>query len=639
MRKKSFLVMVSMCVIVVLTSFSAWAVPGLINYQGKLTDDAGNPLDGDYEMQFLLYNVASGGSSLWDETQTVVVGEGIYNVKLGEVSSFPPFLFEGDNLYLEMVVETETMTPRQRLTSVAYAMKAHLAEGVVAGAINTTMIANGAVASNNIQGGATIAEITDDDGSCSGLDADLLDWLHSSNFATAGHTHDSRYYTQAQVDSIVASQVSSLEARITQLETLLTNVTRSDNDIYFTGVNVHIRSGSGNTDGAANGLGNLIVGYNEERSSSNVRTGSHNIVVGQQHNYSSYGGLVVGYNGTISGIYSSVSGGRYNTASGSYSSVSGGRSNEASVDSSSVSGGYNNDASGVYSSVSGGRYNEASDDSSSVSGGYDNTASNDYSSVSGGIYNTASGSYSSVSGGYNNEASGSYSGVNGGGHNNEASGSYSSVSGGGNNTASGSSSSVSGGHDNTASGSYSSVSGGSNNTASGDDASVSGGRNNKAIGQSSSVTGGGGENDYDGNLAVGRYSAILGGLNNMVGDGDRHYYDGEDRYYCFTNSSPDEGIGEQSTISGGNGNWIEGDTASISGGRGNAAGGIYTSVTGGRANTADGTYTSVTGGRSNSVDGIGHSISGGYNRGLPINPVHGGHDWRAAGLIEYDVDP
>ena len=40
-----------------------------------------------------------------------------------------------------------------------------------------------------------------------------------------------------------------------------------------------------------------------------VCTGSHNVVVGKEHNLSSYGGLVVGWYNDISGINASVSGG------------------------------------------------------------------------------------------------------------------------------------------------------------------------------------------------------------------------------------------------------------------------------------------------------------------------------------------
>ncbi|MCK5232418.1 MAG: hypothetical protein KAR13_19250, partial [Desulfobulbaceae bacterium] len=129
-----------------------------------------------------------------------------------------------------------------------------------------------------------------------------------------GHNHDGRYYTQAHVDNL-DDRISTLEATVNQLAVLLTNVTRNGNDITFSGVNLHIVNGTGTTDGTVNSLGNLIVGYNETRGTSDDRTGSHNIVVGEKQNYSSYGGLVAGWHNTISGAYSSVSGGNYNTAS------------------------------------------------------------------------------------------------------------------------------------------------------------------------------------------------------------------------------------------------------------------------------------------------------------------------------------
>ena len=138
--------------------------------------------------------------------------------------------------------------------------------------------------------------------------------------------------------------VGTLEARIATLEALLEHFSRDGNDVTIAGANLHIVNGTGTTTGTVNGLGNLIVGYNEVRGSGDDRTGSHNLVVGKEHNYSSFGGLVAGYYNTISGRYASVSGGSVNVAGGSSSSVSGGSGNEASGTDSSVSGGYYNQA-------------------------------------------------------------------------------------------------------------------------------------------------------------------------------------------------------------------------------------------------------------------------------------------------------
>jgi len=189
----------------------------------------------------------------------------------------------------------------------------------------------------------------------------------------------------------------------------------TDSDaVVFEGANVFVQSGSGATDGVVNGLGNLVVGYNEGASS---RTGSHNLVVGAEHEWTSYGGLVAGYLNAISGPYASVSGGYANAASGDYAAVSGGFGNTASGVQAVVSGGSNNNASWVGASISGGYGNTASGDHASVSGGEGHQASGDWSSITGGYYNLATNNHAAVSGGAANEANGWSSSVSGGEYN------------------------------------------------------------------------------------------------------------------------------------------------------------------------------------------------------------------------------
>jgi hypothetical protein len=232
-----------------------------------------------------------------------------------------------------------------------------------------------------------------------------------------------------------------LAQRVAALEQLLQHFSREQNDIFITGANLHIVNGLGSTDcideegneipDCPNGLGNLIVGYNEPRppDAETIRTGSHNVVVGQAHNFSRFGGLVVGTFNEISGDFASVSGGGRNTASGEQSSVSGGGGNTASNFLSSVSGGIVNTASGSRSFAAGGFGNTASGEDSSVIAGDTNTASGHEALVSGGQGNTASGEQSSVNGGQSNTASGLLAVVSGG-FGNTASGDRSSVSGG-----------------------------------------------------------------------------------------------------------------------------------------------------------------------------------------------------------------
>lgn len=238
-----------------------------------------------------------------------------------------------------------------------------------------------------------------------------LDGNQAKNVGTPTDSNDAT--TKAYVDSGIttnAGDVAALQARVDALESLTTSMSAVGTDLFFEGVNVHIRDGTGSTlcVGPCNGVGNLIVGYDEARLAASDKTGAHNLVVGPNHNYPTYGGLVAGLENTVSGTFSSVSGGAFNIASGTESSISGGVFNGAIGDRSSVSGGDENRASGDRSSISGGIENRASGTTSSVSGGSENTASERSSSVSGGSDNNANGEFSSVSGGSGHTASGRF---------------------------------------------------------------------------------------------------------------------------------------------------------------------------------------------------------------------------------------
>jgi len=194
--------------------------------------------------------------------------------------------------------------------------------------------------------------------------------------------------TEAQQDAAIAglqSAVSALQSKVNSQQTTINSqqtaintlsaklqyVTTTGHDMTLTG-NLHVISGAGATNASVNGLGNIIIGYNELQSGSgavNKRTGSHCLILGTQNNYTSYGGIVAGQGNTIGGSYAGITGGFSNTAVGAYSSIAGG---------------YGNTANGSYANIAGGRINLASGSWSSVSGGYGNTASATYAAVGGG---------------------------------------------------------------------------------------------------------------------------------------------------------------------------------------------------------------------------------------------------------------
>jgi len=111
------------CGLFCLTALSQ-TVPGLINYQGRITDSAGMPISGEtVGIRFELYPSLSGDTMLWGETHgSVQVDAGLYHVILGSVHPLTPEVFVGPETYLQVIVDGETMTPRQRITSVPYAL-------------------------------------------------------------------------------------------------------------------------------------------------------------------------------------------------------------------------------------------------------------------------------------------------------------------------------------------------------------------------------------------------------------------------------------------------------------------------------------------------------------------------------------
>ena len=303
-------------------------------------------------------------------------------------------------------------------------MKRLIAFGIF---LNATLVGARLWQESVAEAGPTVSMENGDVNGSGGIDISdvsyLLQWLFTGGPAPVAIAQDRSALTPEQ-------------------ESVLSVLRVANDTLFIEGVNVQIVNGLGSTR-TTNGLGNLVVGYNEPDGPSPDRSGSHNIIVGAEHNYTSIGGLVAGQNNRITGRFASISGGLGNVASGDWASISGGVFSFASGNAASVSGGEENNASGQFASISGGRGNVASHNAASVSGGIGNNATETYSSVSGGEGNVASGNAAAVSGGIGNNAAETFSSVSGGAIN-SASGRAASVSGGRGNVASNNNASISG---------------------------------------------------------------------------------------------------------------------------------------------------------------------------------------------------
>ena len=140
------------------TAQAAQTAPVPLNFQGKLVDASGSPVqDGLYNIRFRAYlNDPTGGVATWTETHDganrVQVTNGIFNTQIGAISPFSASSFTVSTFYIEIELPTVTtaqcdglpgglpscipswtegpMAPRQPIASTAYAMNADLIDGI-----------------------------------------------------------------------------------------------------------------------------------------------------------------------------------------------------------------------------------------------------------------------------------------------------------------------------------------------------------------------------------------------------------------------------------------------------------------------------------------------------------------------------
>ena len=207
----------------------------------------------------------------------------------------------------------------------------------------------------------------------------MLDMQES--FAMALDSLEGAVIAQNQIIANLEDSISSLallvgsgpSGGIPGLDQYL-SVDTSTQMVLFSGANLQIVNGLDSTDAPVNGLGNLIVGYNEEFDFDTAlfdasvweRIGSHNLIVGPHHTYKSYGGILGGSTNRIFTPHSSILGGRFNGAGADYSAIVAGEFNVTAADYSVVVGGggnqtgnWNNLYTGTRNVIVGGSNNHA----------------------------------------------------------------------------------------------------------------------------------------------------------------------------------------------------------------------------------------------------------------------------------------
>lgn len=135
----------SLAVVVALTAFSAAAqVPLRLGYQGRLLRADGTPEQGVVMFQFAIYAVPVGGNPLWAESQLLGLSDGYYATHLGDGTAadggVPTSVLDGSERYLQLTIAGNALSPRQRITSVAYAYRSDLTRALSGGPVDATSI-------------------------------------------------------------------------------------------------------------------------------------------------------------------------------------------------------------------------------------------------------------------------------------------------------------------------------------------------------------------------------------------------------------------------------------------------------------------------------------------------------------------
>lgn len=133
-------VFVVLAVCLLAGSASAQA-PEMFRYQGRLVDGT-NLVNATLPMSFKLYDAQTDGALLYEDSNSVLVVDGLYATMIGNdtVSGSLTNALTNTAVYLELTIDGETLSPRERLVSVPYALGTESGDTEPSGSITLSEI-------------------------------------------------------------------------------------------------------------------------------------------------------------------------------------------------------------------------------------------------------------------------------------------------------------------------------------------------------------------------------------------------------------------------------------------------------------------------------------------------------------------
>jgi hypothetical protein len=197
---------------------AAGAVPREMNYQVMLTNESDDPMsDQSVELIFKIWTASSGGELAWSEEHTTVTNSiGVATVILGGAGS-PLDAGFGRDLWLELTVNDETLTPRKKLVASPYAFHA--------------------------------------------ANTDSLGGVAASGYALEGHDHDADYVNEGQLNSVTTDMIQP-------------TVVSSINSVTNDGGNISLEEGDNVTIAADDGANTITISVDAPEDSDWFESGS-----------------------------------------------------------------------------------------------------------------------------------------------------------------------------------------------------------------------------------------------------------------------------------------------------------------------------------------------------------------------------
>ncbi len=532
--------MAGIIAVLALTATLMAGVPALINYQGRLTNSAGNPLDTTIQMIFSFYGDSTGGSPIWADTiGSVAVANGLFNAMLGVWDPGDGSYGDDTIKFFGIAVGADPeITPRTHLATSIYSFHSGTVASIDS-ARGGTIIGNFAIAPNAAKEdmGKAGTAVLDFGGATPFLFATTGTTppfpgtfrVYGNNTTTPSITLDGltgqiKMPTGAANGLVLTSDANGVGSwqvagsdqdwdkmpPFVATEYLQTHgalgIARSGNTLWGTYRNTHINLGDGCTTGrngqsygwatVSGGQANEAIGNFATVGGGILnKIGNGNVPSGDEARVATIAG---GYANEAHAVGTSIGGGQFNIAYDQACAVGGGWSNQAGLSGGSltdayyayVGGGMRNYAQASFSTIGGGYYNKAVGIKSTIGGGDSNYVSLDFTTIGGGHANYVINYAGTDAGGEFDTVLARFGSITGGQLNfigDHAD--WGTVGGGMSNFVNDSGGSILGGEHNSTSGSYSTIGGGKNNQAGGHGAAIPGGRDNIANGRFSLAAG------------------------------------------------------------------------------------------------------------------------------------------------------